>query len=78
MKINVDLIREHIYKKYMPYIKPNNRRKTMSIIHMCMCELGISEKTVYNLLIGRCSLSLLKKVIECYEIDPQEIFIKEN
>lgn len=78
MKINRDLIRESIYKKYMPYIKPDNKRIATSIINMACCDLGIKERQVFNLLAGeKISLSLLKKVIEIYDISPDEIFINE-
>ena len=78
MKINRDLIKERIWSKYMPYIKPDNKRKTTSIINMACCDLGIKERQVFNLLAGeKVSLKLLKKVIEIYDIEPQDLFINE-
>lgn len=78
MKINTKLIRNRMWSKYMPYIKPDNTRITTSVISMASCDLGVSEKTVYNLFIGRCSLGLLKRVVSTYDISPEEIFIKED
>ena len=78
MKINRDLIKERMWSKYTPYIKPDNKRIATSIINMACCDLGIKERQVFNLLAGeKVSLKLLKKVIEVYGIEPQDLFLNE-
>lgn len=79
MKINRDLIKERMWSKYTPFLKADNKRTTTSIVHMAMVDLSVSRRTIFNILAGeKISLSLLKKVIEIYDIEPQDLFIKEE
>lgn len=77
-RINKKLLKNKIWEKYTPYLKPDNKRITTSVVNMAMCDLGVTDRTVFNILAGNVSMGMCKKIMLCYDIKPDELFIKEN
>lgn len=78
IRVNTDLIKKEIFNRYKPFIKKDNNRITTATIHMFACEMEIHPRTVYDILSGNMSLTMLFKVMRTLDLIPEQVFIYEE
>ena len=78
IRVNTDLIKKEIFNRYKPFIKKDNHRITTATIYMFASEMEIHPRTVYDILSGNMSLTMLFKVMRMLELVPEQVFIYEE
>lgn len=78
VRVNTDLIKKEILNRYKPFIKKDNDRIATATIYMFASEMEIHPRTVFNILEGNMSLSMLFKVMRTLELTPDQVFIYEE